>query len=83
MIALIWIFIAIFKYSEMTFIPFVLAFIRYKINIDSRKWIKWIDSFSALDIGYIVSNDTKVENKVDFDTKLDKMKQMEEKLNKI
>jgi hypothetical protein len=60
-----------------------LAFIRYKINFDTRKWTKWIDSFSLLDIWYIVNEDKKVENKVDFEDKLNKMKEMDEKLEKI
>jgi hypothetical protein len=67
----------------MTFVPFVLAFIRYKINFDTRKWIKWIDSFSPLDIWYIINEDKKVENKVDFEDKLNKIKEMDEKLEKI
>jgi hypothetical protein len=60
-----------------------LAFVRYKINFDTRKWIKWVDSFSLLDIWYIVNEDKKVENKVDFEDKLNKMREMDEKLEKI
>lgn len=77
----IW--IAIFKYSEMTFVPFVLSFLRSKINTETRKWVKWIDSFSPIDIGYIIDENTKAENKVDFEDKLNKMKEMDEKIEKI
>ena len=79
----IWVIIAIFKYSEMTFVPFVLAFIRNKINLNSRKWIKWVDSYSPLDIWYIVNDTNKIENKVDINEKLNKMKEIDEKIDKI
>lgn len=82
-IALIAVTIAIFKYSEMTFIPFVLSFIRYKVNLDTRKWNKWVDSFSALDIWFINSAEDKLDKKIDMWSKLDKIKDLEDKLNKI
>ncbi len=81
-IAAFFLLVAIFKYSEMTFIPFVLAFIRYKVNISERKWTKGIDSFSPLEIWYITW-DTKVNKKVDFWDKLSKIKTIDEKLDKI
>ncbi len=78
----IWFTIAVFKHSEMTFVPFVLAFIRYKINISNRKWIKWTDSFSPIDIGYIVQ-DKKIDKKIDFWDKFDKIKRIDKELEKI
>lgn len=80
---ILWITIATLKVSEMTFMQLVLAFIRYKVNLEERKWIKWVDSFWPLDVGYIVTEDKKQENKVDFDDKLNKMKELDEKLEKI
>lgn len=77
------IFIAVFKYAEMTFVPFVLAFIRYKINFAERKWIKWIDSFQPLDVWFLTSVDTKKEETIDFSNKIDKIKELDDKLNKI
>ena len=82
-IALIALIIAIFKYSEMTFIPFVLSFIRFKTNMEERKWIKWIDSFQPIDIWYLTSIQSKKEEKIDFTSKIDKIKELEDKLNKI
>ncbi len=82
-IFLIWITIAIFKYSEMTFIPFVLAFVRFKTNLGERKWVKWVDSFQPIDIWYIVNIEEKIEEKIDFTSKIDKIKEIEERLNKI
>ncbi len=76
------VFIAVFKYSEMNFITFLLAFIRYTVNISVRKWIKWVDSFSVLDTWYITQNQ-KVDKKVDFWDKLDKIKEIDKKLDKI
>ncbi len=75
--------VAIFKYSEMTFVPFVLSFIRYKVNLDTRKWVKWTDSFSALDLWFINSVEEKKKEKIDFWEKINKIKEMEDKLNKI
>lgn len=82
-IAIIAIMIAVFRYSEMTFIPFVLSFIRFKTNIEERKWIKWVDSFQPIDIGYITNIESKKEETINFDSKIDKIKELENKLNKI
>lgn len=75
--------IAIFKYSEMTFIPFILSFIRYKVNLNTRKWIKGVDSFSALDVGFVSNMENKKTEKIDFWDKISKIREMEEKLKKI
>lgn len=75
--------IAIFKYSEMTFVPFILSFIRYKVNLDTRKWTKWVDSFSALDIWFVTAFDEKSVKKIDTQNKIDKIKDLDENLNKI
>lgn len=75
--------IAVFKYSEMTFIPFILSFIRFQTNLSERKWDKWVDSFQPIDIWYITSSLEKKDEKIDFNSKIDKIKELEEKLNKI
>ncbi|MDD3145518.1 MAG: PrgI family protein [Candidatus Gracilibacteria bacterium] len=75
--------IAVFKYSEMTFTHFVLSFIRYKVNLDTRKWVKSVDSYSLMDIGFVTNIENKVDNKVDFNDKINKIKDIEDKLNKI
>ena len=75
--------IALFKYSEMTFIPFVLSFIRFKTNLEERKWMKWVDSFQPIDIWYLTSSQSKKEEKIDFTSKIDKINELENKLNKL
>lgn len=75
--------IAVFKSHEMTFIPFVLSFLRLNINARERKWDNWIDSFGALQIWYVTQENKKREEKVDFQTKLDKINSLEDKLSKI
>ncbi len=75
--------IAVFKHSEMTFIPFVLAVFRASINWKERKWIKWVDSFQPIDIWYIKNSDSKSNTKITFETKFDKLKNLEDKINKI
>jgi len=84
-IIIMWItlLIALFRYSEMTFIPFVLSFIRFKSNIEERKWVKWVDSFQPIDIWYLTSSQSKKEEKIDFTSKIDKINELEDKLNKI
>ena len=82
-IAIIWIMIAIFKHSEMTFIPFLLSFIRFHTNVKTRKWIKWVDGFQPMDVWYISRDNWEKEEKIDFKSKMDKIKDIEDKLNKI
>lgn len=52
--------VAKFRTHDMTFLPFVLNLIRYKINGNGaqgrgRVWIRWVDSYSPLEIGYVQS----------------------------
>jgi len=75
--------IALFRFSEMTFIPYILSFIRFKSNIEERKWIKWVDSYQPIDIWYLTSSQSKKEEKIDFTNKIDKINELEDKLNKI
>jgi len=75
--------IALFRYSEMTFIPFILSFIRFKTNLEERKWMKWIDSFQPIDIWYLTSSQSKKEEKIDFRSKITKINELENKLNKL
>ena len=82
-ILLLAILIAIFKYSEMTFIPFILSFTRFHVNTAERKWMKWTDSFQPIDIWYLTSSQSKKEEKIDFSSKIDKINELEDKLNKI
>jgi hypothetical protein len=42
--------IAVFKYNEMTFIPFVLSVIRFNIFPKQRIWQNGTDSFQPIDI---------------------------------
>lgn len=78
----IWSIIAVFKVAEMTFMVFLFAWIRSFVNQKERFWQKWVDSFSALDIGYIINIQNKTE-KVDFWNKMDKIKTLDEQLEKI
>jgi hypothetical protein len=82
-IAWLTLLIALFKFSEMTFVPYILSFIRYKSNIEERRWVKWVDSFQPIDVGFLASNQTKKEQNIDFSSKIDKINELENKLNKI
>ncbi len=82
-IAVIAVMIAVFKHSEMTFIPFILSLTRFHINYKERKWVKWVDSFQPMDIGYVTTVTQKKEKEVDMTSKLDKIKELENNINKI
>lgn len=82
-IVIITLFIALFKNSEMTFIPFVMSFIRFKVNLPERTWRAWVDSFNPMDIWFLSQNDTAPKENIDFQTKMDKIKELDEKLKKI
>lgn len=82
-IVIITLVVALFKSSEMTFVPFVLSFIRYKLNLTERKWNAWVDSYEPMDIWYVPQSDVQKKDNVDLQTKIDKIKEMEEKIKKI
>lgn len=68
-VIIIALFVALFRNSEMTFLPFILNMIRLNLNTGVRVWSKGTESFSNLDIGYVVSYNqarTKNETKGSF-----------------
>jgi len=82
-VCIVGVVIAIFKQYEMTFVPFVLSALRMNINPKERNWSEGIDSFQPLDVGYVVNGTQKVEEKIDFKSKMDKIEEINEKLKKI
>jgi len=82
-IAIITILIATFKQYEMTFIPFILSIIRFNVNAKERIWINSTDSFQPIDIGYLSYYDSEKWEKIDFTSKIDKIKELENKISKI
>lgn len=75
--------IAVFKHSEMTFVPFILAILRQTINYKERVWSNGVDSFQPLDIWYISPIVEVKQENVDFTDKKDKIKELNDKLSKI
>jgi hypothetical protein len=67
----------------MTFIPFILAFIRFNIFPRLRVWDNTVDSYQAIDIGFLVSEQEKKTENVDMSTKAESMRELQEKLKKI
>lgn len=60
--------VAKFKTHEMTFLPFLLNLARYKINWNGsnnqgRVWIRGVDSYSPLEIGYVQSDTSEEKGK--------------------
>ena len=52
-VVLLGIFIALFKHTEMTFVPFMLNLLRLNLNSTTRVWSKGVDTFPEWEIGYI------------------------------
>jgi len=75
--------IAVFKHSEMTFIPFFLAIIRNAINPSQRRWNKWIDSFQPIDIWFLKKSWEIKQWKINFESKFDKLNNLEDKISKL
>ena len=75
--------IAIFKHSEMTFIPFILNLTRQKINSWDKIWTKWVDSFQSIDIWYITVSSEKKKEEINTATKVDMIKGLDERLKNI
>jgi hypothetical protein len=75
--------VALFKNSEMTFVPFVLSFIRYKLNLNQRTWKSWVDSYEPMDIWFVPEMENEKKENIDFKTKMDKIKEIHEKIEKI
>ena len=75
--------IVLFKHSEMTFIPFILNFIRHKTNSDPKIWVKWIDSYEPIEIWYVIKTQQKKKQTIDTTNKKEKIEALKDKLNKI
>ena len=82
-IAGITVMIAIFKYNEMTFIPFILSLIRFNIFPKERYWQNTIDSFQPIDIGFLSHIEEKRQENIDMEKKIDTIGELQEKLKKI
>ncbi len=54
-----------------------------KLNLEERKWTKWIDSFQPIDLWFITNADEIKNETIDMDSKMDKINKLEDKINKI
>lgn len=82
-IAAVTILVAIFKYNEMTFVPFILSLIRFNIFPRERYWQNTIDSIQPIDIGFLYNIEEKKQETIDMEKKIDTMESIQEKLKKI
>ena len=82
-IFLLTVLIAVFKQYEMTFIPFIMAFVRLNIFPRERRWQNTIDSFQPIDIGFVSSEWEKKQENIDMQKKIDTMDELQEKLRKL
>lgn len=82
-VAFIGVVIALFKHSEMTFLPFVFNLLRSNINAGSRTWGRWTDSYPNLEIGYVRPIDAISEKKVISKTSQEAFDSVEDKLKHL
>jgi hypothetical protein len=82
-VALIGVVIALFKHSEMTFLPFIFNLLRANINAGSRTWWKGIDSYGNLEVGYVKASDAISEKKWISKTSLEAFESVEDKLKHL
>jgi len=82
-VAAITVAVAIFKYNEMTFIPFVLSLIRLNIFPKERHWDNWVDGFWKLDVWYLTSEKETKKDSVDMSEKANNIDELKEKLKNI
>jgi hypothetical protein len=75
--------IALFKNSEMTFLPFLLNLIRLQLNVGTRVWQKGADSHSTfVDVGYVTSY-ANAKNKIENKNSTEAFETVENQLSKI
>ena len=72
-----------FNIAGMKFMTFIFALLRSIINPKNRMWYNGVDSFQPIDIGFLSNTQEVHEEKVDFSSKIDKIKTLEEQLKKI
>lgn len=82
-VAIITVAIAIFKFNEMTFIPFILSLIRFKIFPSERSWQATTDSFQPIDIWFLSHAEEKKQQNIDMNAKIDTMQELQEKLKNL
>ncbi len=74
--------VALFRHSEMTFVPFILNLIRLNLNSGNRMWSKWVDSYNSLEVGFIRALDETKSNGVDKNSHKT-FENVEDKLGKL
>ncbi len=74
--------IALWNYSEMTFLPYFLNLLRLNINSKERIWSKWIDSYSNIEIWYIAIKEN-IESNIETVQNHKIFEKVENKLQKL
>ncbi len=77
--------IALLKVSEMTFLPTIISIIRLSLNAKSRMWSHGTDSYSDLEIGYVIlPNQAKLsESNKSLESRISDDHQVSEKILKL
>ena len=60
---IIGIIIALVRIAEMTFLPAILNYFRLQLNNKERMWSMGTDSFSDIEIGYVIQPSDKIDGK--------------------
>lgn len=85
-VAIIGIVIALMRIYEMTFLPTVLNYLRLSLNGQQRQWSQWTDSYSDIDIWYLVTStvmNKPIENKESFNKVINWNEEFQEHLKNL
>lgn len=81
---LITAFIALFRKSEMTFLPWVLNLLRLQLSPKDRIWQSSTESFSNNEIGYVTESNKNEKEKIDTKASNEEVyADLQEKLKKL
>ena len=82
-IAAITVVVTFINIWEMTFQSLLLSFIRYSVNLKDRSFLMGTDSYQPIEIWYVTMSTGSQEKSIDFETKMDKIKSLDDQLKKI
>ena len=82
-IAVIGIIIALVKIAEMTFLPAILNFFRLGLNSKERQWSLWTDSYTEMEIGYVMKHRKKTEQKANVSIESKMSDEVSVKIDKL
>jgi hypothetical protein len=79
----IGIIVAMVKVAEMTFLPTILNYFRLQLNSKERIWSQGTDSFSEMEIGYVVLPSQKIDTQTNASLESQMNEEVTTKIGKL